>query len=149
MNKSWLEQMDKPVVALSPVRPAPRVWKVLSIRQPWAWLILHGGKDVENRDWATKVRGRVLIHAGATMSRADYEACTLFIADMRTSWRLPAYDVLREQCGGIVGSVEIVKCVAGSESPWFCGEFGFVLANPEVREFQPMKGRLGFFEVEL
>ena len=37
--------------------------KALSIRQPWAWLILHGGKDIENRTWATKLRGRVLIHA--------------------------------------------------------------------------------------
>ncbi len=146
-KKTWLEEMNTPVVAIAPARP--RVWKVLSIRQPWAWLILHGGKDIENRDWATKVRGRVLIHAGATMTRGDYEACTLFIAGMRTEWRLPAYDVLREQCGGIVGSVEITKCVARSDSPWFCGLFGFVLARPEVREFVPMKGRLGFFEVEL
>lgn len=25
----------------------------LSIRQPWAWAILHAGKDIENRDWHT------------------------------------------------------------------------------------------------
>lgn len=35
----------------------------LSIRQPWASLILKAGKDIENRCWQTKVRGRVLIHA--------------------------------------------------------------------------------------
>jgi hypothetical protein len=123
--------------------------KALSIRQPWAWLILHGGKDVENRNWHTKVRGRVLIHASATMTRGDYEACALFIAGMRTEWRMPAYDILRAQCGGIVGSVEITQCVASSESPWFVGEFGFVLAKPVVLPFAARKGRLGFFEVEL
>ena len=33
--------------------------KALSIRQPWSWLILHGGKDIENRSWRTNVRGPV------------------------------------------------------------------------------------------
>lgn len=37
--------------------------KALSIRQPWAWMILHAGKDIENREWPTRFRGRVLIHA--------------------------------------------------------------------------------------
>lgn len=36
----------------------------LSIRQPWAWLIINGGKDIENRDWPTKFRSRILVHAG-------------------------------------------------------------------------------------
>ncbi len=38
--------------------------KALSVRQPFAWAIVHGGKDVENRSWATSYRGPVLIHAG-------------------------------------------------------------------------------------
>ncbi len=38
--------------------------QALSVRQPWAWLIVAGYKDVENRGWATKYRGRILIHAG-------------------------------------------------------------------------------------
>ena len=45
--------------------------KALSIRQPWAHLILHGGKDIENRDWRTSVRGRVLVHASKGMTRDD------------------------------------------------------------------------------
>ena len=44
----------------------------LSIRQPWAWLILRAGKDVENRDWSTKVRGRVLIHASVGEGRLGF-----------------------------------------------------------------------------
>lgn len=119
--------------------------KALSIRQPWAWLILHGGKDIENREWRTSYRGPVLIHASKTMTRADYEACVLFIADMHTPWRLPAPDVLRKQCGGIVGQVEIVDCVTRSDSPWFCGPFGFVLRNPQPQQFSPCLGALRFF----
>ena len=36
--------------------------KAISIRQPWAWLIVHGYQDVENRTWSTKHRGPILIH---------------------------------------------------------------------------------------
>jgi hypothetical protein len=79
--------------------------KALSIRQPWAWLIIHAGKDIENREWRTSFRGPVLIHASKTMTRADYEACCLFVAGMQTSWRIPAPDILRAQCGGIVGKM--------------------------------------------
>lgn len=40
--------------------------KALSVRQPWAWAIAHGGKDIENRTWATaSYRGPLAIHAGA------------------------------------------------------------------------------------
>jgi hypothetical protein len=120
--------------------------KALSIRQPWAWLICHAGKDIENRDWPTNFRGRIWIHAGKTMTKADYEACALFIAPMRRPWRMPAYDVLRQECGGIVGVCSIVGCVTQSSSPWFCGPFGFVITNAEALPFLPLKGALGFFE---
>ena len=38
--------------------------KALTIKQPWAWAILHGGKDIENRNWFTSVAGGV---AGARL----------------------------------------------------------------------------------
>ena len=39
--------------------------KALSVRQPWAWAIAHGHKDVENRSWPTQWHGRLAIHASA------------------------------------------------------------------------------------
>jgi hypothetical protein len=42
--------------------------KIISIRQPWASLIVSGLKDVENGTWPTRYRGPVLIHAS---QRAD------------------------------------------------------------------------------
>lgn len=113
--------------------------KAISIRQPWAWLILHGGKDIENRTWPTKFRGRVLVHAAKGMTRAEYDATQRrglmpFIRDMER--------------GGIVGSVEIVDCVQQSDSPWYEGAYGFVLRDPQPVPFIPMKGALGFFNVD-
>ena len=50
--------------------------KALSIRQPWAWLIVAGYKDVENRTWATDFRGRIYVHAG---QRYDNQALKMAI----------------------------------------------------------------------
>lgn len=116
----------------------------LSIRQPWAWLILHAGKDIENRDWATKFRGRFLIHAGKGMTRDEYASACDFAAQCGVS-NIPAADLL--QRGGIVGSVELVDCVEQSDSPWFMGEQGFVLRDPKPLQFVPWKGQLSFFDV--
>lgn len=120
----------------------------ISIRQPWAWLILNAGKDIENRDWPTNFRGRVLIHASKNCSRAEYDGAVDFLIarDLeRRGGGLPWIDQFDR--GGIVGSVEIVDCVTASDSPWFVGEFGFVLRNPQPLPFAPAKGRLGFFNV--
>lgn len=44
--------------------------RALTIRQPWAWAIARGGKDVENRTWRTTYRGLIAIHAGARWEEA-------------------------------------------------------------------------------
>src|SRR5215472_1457845 len=51
--------------------------KALSVRQPWAWLIVNGYKPVENRNWLTKFRGRLLIHAGQRFDPKGVEAARL------------------------------------------------------------------------
>ena len=118
----------------------------LSIRQPWAWLILYAGKDIENRDWATSFRGRFLIHASKGMTRAEYASACDFAASCGVaSERIPSLDNLPR--GGVVGSVELVDCVQSSGSPWFVGENGFVLRDPRPLTFVPWKGRLSFFDV--
>lgn len=120
----------------------------LSIRQPWAWLILNAGKDIENRDWKTTFRGNCLIHASKSGTRRDYDEAIDFLVDRgldRLQSDLPALDQLEK--GGIVGAVEIIGCTDNSESPWFIGEHGFILRNPKPLPFIAYKGRLGFFNV--
>ena len=53
--------------------------KVLSIKQPWAWLICVGCKTIENRTWARKYRGPVLIHASKTP--ASWDDCDDWMMD--------------------------------------------------------------------
>ena len=120
----------------------------LSIRQPWAWLILNAGKDIENRDWATNVRGHILIHASKGMTRDEYEGAQDTLWDIHEDRiRFPAFAELER--GGFVGTVEIADCVAESSSPWFFGNYGFVLRDPKPMPFIPYKGRLGFFDVPI
>lgn len=116
----------------------------LSIRQPWAWLIVNGLKPLENRTWPTAIRGAIWIHAGQTMTPQEYEECQAFIGGF-TDIKLPAYDEL--QRGGIVGRARLVDCVSKSESPWFVGEFGFVFQEAEPVPFKECRGALGFFRL--
>lgn len=117
----------------------------LSVRQPWAWAILCAGKDIENRSWSTRQRGRVFIHAAKSALRDEYEEAAAFIAE-RSAIAVPRRAAIPR--GMLIGSVEIVDCVSASDSPWFVGPFGFVLRNPELIEPVPCVGRLGFFEPE-
>jgi len=116
--------------------------KALSIKQPWAWAILHAGKDIENRTWKTDYRGRVLIHTGKKFDAIGWEA----LKDA-TRFHHKVPDKSEFLFGGIVGSVEIVDVVENSPSPWFQGPYGFVLRNPVEYDFFPLRGQLGFFEV--
>lgn len=147
--------------------------KAISIKQPWAWLICSGIKDIENRTWKTNYRGRVLIHAGKKYNLA-YD-----------DW---VHDILRKHdklfvddfdSSAIIGSVEIVDCVWGHASIWAekqhctykspcqdltkrpnCWDgcmyfskpiYNWVLANPILfeRPILGVKGKLSFFVPEL
>jgi len=119
--------------------------KALSIRAPWWWYILHAGKDIENRDWPTRVRGRVLIHASKWWNELEVALAIEEANDLTCTGPSLSF---REYCGFLVGSVEIVDCVAHSSSSWFVGDYGFVLRNPVIfAEPVAFKGALGFFSV--
>ncbi len=116
----------------------------LSIRQPWAWLILNAGKDVENRLWPTRFRGRFLIHAAKGMTKAEYNQCREFVVrEFPHVFLPPAHEL---PVGGIVGEAEIADCVTASPSRWFFGIYGFVLRNVVKLPFQPCRGALGFWK---
>lgn len=53
----------------------------LSIRQPWASLIMKAGKSIENRSWPTKVRGRILVHAAKGMAHDEHEDAIAFAVE--------------------------------------------------------------------
>lgn len=116
-----------------------RTGLALSIQQPWAWLIVNGYKDVENRGWSTRVRGLLDIHAGKKFDSDGYE----WVRSEFPHIPLPAPEDFER--GGIVGRARLTNCVQFSGSPWFFGDHGFILDSAEPLPFTPCRGQLGFF----
>jgi hypothetical protein len=114
--------------------------KALSVRQPWAYLIVSGGKDIENRKWKTSYRGPVLIYASNTIDAKSYDRLKKEGID------LPPLETLKT--GGIIGETEIVDCVDSSDSVWFSGPYGFKLKNSKRLPFEPCRGRKSLSEPE-
>lgn len=128
--------------------------KALSLTQPWAWLVIHGGKDIENRRWNTKLRGRFLIHAAKGMQHSDFDAAydvALGIGSEVADRLVLASYAGAFVRGGIIGSVELVDVwepTSNCPSKWhFPDQFGFRLRDPRPLPFTPCKGALGFWQV--
>ena len=108
--------------------------RAITIRQPWAELIVRGDKDVENRSWRTNHRGPLLIHAGGSVNR---EA-------------VARHGVPEDaERSAIIGIVEVVDCTQQRTSTWHEeGSWGWYLKGARrFREPIPMKGKRGLFEV--
>lgn len=121
----------------------------LSIKQPWAWAILYAGKDIENRDWPTRVRGRIVVHAGKTYDQRGHDWL------ISQGYHVPA-DLPR---GCNLGEVDIVGCheLAATDctrrvalNPWAFGDHCFELADPVPYDVPILQtGALKFFKVEV
>lgn len=121
--------------------------KILTIRQPWAWAIIHAGKDVENRGWGTDYRGPVAVHAGKQIDEAGF-AQVLAI----TGFDVPEDLVL----GAVIGVVDMVDshmCFNARTEFEGCSQWAeidrrhLVLANPRPIHPVPVKGALGLREL--
>lgn len=124
--------------------------RALSVRQPWAWLIVNGIKPVENRTRATKHRGPFLVHAGKQLAFSPAE-----MADFRRVMRVKAGIVIPADLpvGGIVGMVDLVDCVTVCTDPtdaeWHePGMYAYLLRNARALSFRPWTGRQGWFDVD-
>jgi hypothetical protein len=95
--------------------------RVLSVRQPWAWLIVQGYKDIENRTWSTTYRGRLLIHASSKKPSLD------LLLQVKRDFKLNLPECF--DLGGIVGFADVVDCVTSSRSRWMQGPIGWKLKN--------------------
>ena len=137
--------------------------KAISIKQPWAYLIAAGIKDIENRTWKCPgkyIGERVLIHA----SKTQYETPMYLLTDeqydsIKQEKRIEINNSLEYGC--IIGSIEIVDCVVNHTSIWaektnlpeqLSNEciWNWVLANPILFD-EPIfnvKGKLGFWDYE-
>ena len=71
--------------------------KVLTIREPWASLIINGYKEYEFRSWKTNYRGKILVHAGKGI-------------DNNILSRFDDYNLSYEK-GAIIGEATLVDCI--------------------------------------
>jgi hypothetical protein len=126
----------------------------ISLRQPWAALIVAGLKTIEIRSWPTRRRGRVLIHAGKLPDERPegWERLTT-----------PQLQAAAEQRGGIVGVANLVACKGYTsarafaadgglhlnEPGWFAPPrlYGFVFRDIRPLDFYPCVGQTLFFKV--
>lgn len=146
--------------------------KAISEKQPWAYLICAGIKNIENRTWATKYRGRVYIHASAdkklnltALTKEQYsDACNKFDWDSTTMKPVDKWDR-----SAIIGCVDIVDCVINHDSIWaeqtplykncmnpskftemtgIKPTYNWVLANPVLfdKPILNVKGKLSFWD---
>lgn len=134
-----------------------KIMKVLTVKQPWAYLICSGIKPIENRTWKLpeKYKGeRVLIHASSD-KKFNYDVLNIkqynAFLDKQTfkSDDFPFADKLTRSA--IIGSVEIVDCVLNHPSIWAeKGVYNWVLANPILFEkpILNVKGKLGFWDYD-
>ncbi|MCL5976186.1 MAG: ASCH domain-containing protein [Candidatus Parvarchaeota archaeon] len=124
--------------------------KCLSVKQPFADLIIAGKKRIEIRGWKTNYRGNLLIHASKI---PDITALKRFEID-KSGIAL----------GKIIGKVDLVGCkkyenrrdflsdkslhLAGSYKSSY--RYGFILENPaRLKRPIPLNGRLGIFNIEV
>lgn len=120
----------------------------LSVRQPSAWAIIHGGKDIENRSKGSIRAGRmtpgtICIHAAIGLKEDEYRYIAWRMQEIGVRCPPPA-DLPR---GVIIGLVDVVEIIDQSESPWFGGDAGLRLENPRALDHPiPAKGELGYFE---
>ncbi len=122
--------------------------KAFSVRQPWAWLIIHGPKCYENRAWPKRhpgrsFRGPVLIHAAQGMTQAEYQEAAITAHGYEIDLP-PARELQR---GGIIGQVEILDWHDQAPQMPFAFGSGFSLhpLNKQALPFQACAGALGFF----
>ncbi len=108
--------------------------KALSLRQPWAFAVVHLGKSIENRRWNTAFRGDFLIHAavwpgdvvamaakadaGGRRSRplddAHEEALSMLDMARAAGATMPSTVSMRDlygQRGGIIGRARLVDVI--------------------------------------
>lgn len=118
--------------------------KALSIKQPYAELILQGKKKIELRKWNTKYRGEFYVHSSKT---PDENAMKKF-----------GFKENELPNGFILGSVELIDVkeykndnehkkdsdLHLASSVW--GRYGFILKNPKRIKPIPAKGQLGFWD---
>ena len=155
VRESWSEILRDMGQEIGEV--GPDLTKALSLRQPWAWLMIRPDladpaeraaaqaagliKDIENRSWPCHYRGRVLVHSSGGMTLKYYKHAEGYAANLGITVP-PMKDLQR---GGIIGEFTITDCLTSSPSPWFMGPYGFTVTDAKPLPFRACPGKQRWF----
>ena len=124
--------------------------KTLTIKEPYASLIVNGKKRIETRSWKTNYRGKIYIHAGLNKESINNPKISHLIKDINFEF------------GNIIGEVEIIDCVYMTEEyihelknnnyneylvgEYKVGRYAWVLDNAKILDEKiQVKGKLGLW----
>ena len=123
--------------------------KVLSIKEPWAGLIMNGTKKIETRSWKTKYRGEIYIHASSSKAKITKPEVYELIKDMNF------------KCGYIICKCNLVDCIYMTDEyvndmkinhyeEYICGHYevgryAWIVEDVKVIEPIEAKGKLGLW----
>lgn len=115
----------------------------MTIKQPWLWAIIHGGKTLENRNWRPTIPAgtRIALHASRT---CDSDGTWVTVRDLCGTAPPPERFM---KLGCVVATAEYRGCVTESDSPWFVGRFGLLLGDVRVVRPVPVRGALGLWQL--
>lgn len=105
---------------------------MLTVKQPWAWLIINGEKLVENRTWQVRYRGPLLIHVSKSRSDMNKKALAA-AANMRgADWSGDELAEMEKQRGQVVGLVQVENITRSSQSSFALpGQYHWELRSPK------------------
>lgn len=123
--------------------------QALSVRQPWAFALIAGVKDIENRTWASSHRGLLIIHAAKKRDAKMEAAVIAKVAQVSHVSRDRVEDFYNElvQWNGFIGAVHVHGMLRKSESPWFEGPVGWGVHRAEMFTPVAASGRQGVFQL--
>lgn len=131
--------------------------KVITIKQPWATLIVEGNKNVENRTWQTKYRGELYIHSSKNsfdffcldfLKENDY----LLYQYIMIYFGIKNNKITRHinMFGSIIGKTNLYDIVDNSDSKWAMGNsYHWLLKDSQKIEPIPCKGKLNIWEIDI
>lgn len=83
--------------------------KALSLKAPYAWAVVHGPKDIENRTWWTEIRGDFWIASSAQVTRAYFDSACETIKRLAPELVVPPLE--EHVLGAVIGRAKIVDCI--------------------------------------
>ncbi len=141
MNASTQRYTRAPLAATPYPFPPVQLMRAVSVRQPWAWLLAAGWKDIENRGWNPQFPTWLAVHAG---KKIEPGLQTFFECDLGIE--------ISMHTSAVIGAILVDACVSGShgtDSPWYAGESGWTVKGAVLLRdpIQNVLGALGCFRL--